>query len=72
MPNWEYRAPAQRHGAGALGGPGAGAAPALSTRNADHMWVERKFREQCEGYGTKLERDSGEEGQIVIEVKVEA
>jgi hypothetical protein len=40
----------------------------LEKDDEDHVWVQRKFRELCEGFGTRVERELGEDGQIVVNV----
>jgi len=41
----------------------------LSAEDEDHKWIERKFRALCTALGTKVEKELGEEGQIVVDVK---
>ena len=41
----------------------------LGRGNDDHEWVQRKFRDLCEDFGTRVEEELGEQGQIVVDVK---
>lgn len=41
----------------------------LEAGDVDHKWVEAKFRELCERFGTKVEPGLGPEGQLVVQVK---
>jgi hypothetical protein len=40
----------------------------LDEDDEDHRWVQRKFRAMCEKFGTRVETQLGEEGQIVVNV----
>ncbi|KIW93775.1 uncharacterized protein Z519_05090 [Cladophialophora bantiana CBS 173.52] len=40
----------------------------LQKDDPDHEWVEHIFRKLCHRFGTKVEKDLGGEGQIIIEV----
>ena len=41
----------------------------LEKDDDDHEWVERKFRELCGNFSTRVEKDLGEQGQILVDVK---
>ena len=43
----------------------------LGKGDEDHEWVQRKFRELCEEFGTRVEHEVGEQGQIVVDVKAQ-
>ncbi|KIX06299.1 uncharacterized protein Z518_04274 [Rhinocladiella mackenziei CBS 650.93] len=43
----------------------------LKRDDEDHEWVERKFRELCNGFGTRVEKDLGHDGQIVVNVQAQ-
>ncbi|OQV08303.1 hypothetical protein CLAIMM_12603 [Cladophialophora immunda] len=41
----------------------------LKGDDPDHEWVERTFRRLCHRFGTEVEKNLGDEAQIVVEVK---
>ncbi|KAJ9601860.1 hypothetical protein H2200_013659 [Cladophialophora chaetospira] len=41
----------------------------LERKDPDHNWLEEKFRDLCLGFSTAVEKEPGDEGQIVIDVK---
>lgn len=41
----------------------------LSPDDEDHQWVQERFRTLCDGFGTKVEKELGNEGQIIINVR---
>lgn len=42
----------------------------LGRQDEDHQWVENRFRELCHEFGTKVEDELGDEGQIVVHAKI--
>ncbi|OAP56561.1 hypothetical protein AYL99_09740 [Fonsecaea erecta] len=41
----------------------------LKRDDPDHEWVEQTFRRLCDQFGTQVEKDLGDEGQIVVQVR---
>lgn len=41
----------------------------LAKGEDDHNWVARKFEDLCEAFETRVEKELGEQGQIVVDVK---
>ena len=41
----------------------------LEKQDEDHKFLESKFRELCHAFGTKVEKELGSQGQIVVDVE---
>jgi poly-gamma-glutamate capsule biosynthesis protein CapA/YwtB (metallophosphatase superfamily) len=44
------------------------AAHLLDKDDVDHAWVDSKFRELCARFGTKVEKELGSHGQLIVDV----
>ncbi|KEF60390.1 uncharacterized protein A1O9_01950 [Exophiala aquamarina CBS 119918] len=41
----------------------------LSPGDEDHQWLQKKFRDLCDELGTKIEKELGDEGQIIVDTR---